>query len=105
MDRRLENASSDFVASIIYYGEDRLSKDTDQGFAKYFKSLLLQEKKLMIEGKIRSNMMKSLANEKVNMDIMDLMMKKANTNIFRKTFDMGVDDDSSDLDRDNDDKI
>ena len=100
MDRRLENASSDFVASIIYFGEDRLNKGVDQGFGMFFKTLVDQEKKLMVEHKLRNNIKRSFTrNHTINMDMMNLIIQKARTNNFKKTFNMMVDDDSSSFER------
>ena len=50
MDRRIEHASSDFVASVIYFGEDRLNKGDDLRFADKFKSLVNNERQMIVKG-------------------------------------------------------
>ena len=46
MDRRVENASSDFVASLIYYGEDRcnIEQNKFQNLKTFFDTLMEREK-------------------------------------------------------------
>ena len=55
---------------------------------------------MMINNEIKDKIMRSFTSNKLNMNMMSVINQRAKSNIFKKTFDMVVDDDSSDFDRD-----